>query len=257
MYRSILKQFFKRVVFLSESANGFLEHTDIIHITTMLAGIARRVPTMFVEERDIKWFDSDQEILAKHVRLLLFTNVSSCNPADIYAILEKCPNLVICILSLVPLDQLDVNKFSAFQAPKEDGWSGFFADLGMEKQEEDMLCQVLEWVAHLYLAPGLVNFLETHDGGILATYKDIRSLETEAGDLFVQFLSEEIQPYKNYFYDQELRKSNDFIGREEPPIGMESFKKWLKEYARVAKLILVETQTNKGEAFRLLPMRLK
>jgi hypothetical protein len=255
--KQILKKFYRRVVLLSNTANGFIAHHDIIHITTMLGGIAERVPTKFLGELDLASPDIVADDVTVDIRLLLFTNVTKWKAEKIQSILGKCPNVVICIISAVPLNELEVNKFSAFNAPEEDGWSGFFIDSGIEKREQKTLCDILEDVAQFYLAPGLVNFLETHDGGILATRERIHTLEDEAGDLFVQFLHDKTEPDRNYYYDQMLEKSNDFIGHEKPPIDMVSFKKWVKEYARVAKLRLLETQTNNGEAFRFLPMRLK
>jgi len=259
MKSGILNQFYKRVVFLSESPYGFLEHTDVMHVTSMLSAVADTVPTMFVGERDLAGPDILADDVTDNIRLLLCTNVIKWKPEKILAVLEKCPNVVICIVSPIPLSQLDVNKFSAFSAPEEDGWPGFFMDLRMEltDYEKWRVSYFLETVAHLYLAPGLVNYLETHDGGILATSERIDSLGEEAGDLLVQFLREEIKPDKNHYYVKMLGEANDFVGSEKPPIGMESFKKWIKEYARLAKLRLVETQTNDGERFRFEPMRLK
>jgi len=255
--KKILIKFYRRVVFLSNTANGFIAHHEIIHITSMLGGIAERIPTKFLGELDLASPDIVADDVTDDVRLLLYTNVTKWKAEKIQSILEKCPNVVICIISAVPINELEVNKFSAFNAPEEDGWPSFFINSGMEKREQETLCYILECVAQFYLAPGLVNFLETHDGGILASSQRIDSLEDEAGDLFVQFLRDETEPERNYYYVKMLEKSNDFIENEKPHIEMESFKKWVKEYASVAKLKLVETQTNIGEAFRFVPLRLK
>jgi len=234
----------KRVVFLSNSTYICAIDKNITQISLIASALAKIVPTAFFEGNDLDDPDHVARIVSDSTRLVVFADVTKCNPDHIKAILEKRSDVKILILSSVPFKDLGVNQFSIFPSQKAAAWTRLFVDLGMEmeKLEVDRFYTALVYMAQMYLARGIVESLETNCEGMI-------SLVNEAGREFIQYIKSEIEPGVNYSYVQILEDYN-YGGDTVETIDLETFKKLVRDYAKVTKISMVETQTIGDESFR-------
>jgi len=238
------KQISNRVIFLSNTTYGCLITEDIVQLALIAGAIAKITPTVFFDAYELEDPDGVVHIASDSTRLAVFSDVSKINPDHIEAILERRPNLKILILSCVRFKDLGVNQFSIFPSQKAAAWTRLFIDLEMEmeKLEVDRFYSAMVYMAQLYLARGIVESLETN-------CEEILSLKEEAGMEFMDFMKSEIEPGVDYSYVQVLEDYN-YVGDRVETIDLETFKRWTGEYAKVAKISMVETQTIGDESFR-------
>jgi len=237
-------QISNRVVFVSNTTYGCSIHEEIVHLSLIIGAITKILPTAFFKAYQFEDPDGVVHIVSDSTRLLVFSDVTEWNPDHLHAILDKCPNVKICILSCVPFKDLGIKQFSVFPSPKAAAWPRLYIDLGMgmDKLEVDRFYSAMLYMAQLYLARGIVDSMDTNCEGIISLYE-------EAGMEFIDYMESEIHPKIDCSYIQLLEDYN-YGGDQDETIDLETFKRWVRDYAKVYKISIVETKTIGDESFR-------
>jgi len=237
-------QISKRVVILSNTTYGCSIDNDITQIGIISGAIAKVLPTAVFKGNDLDNPDDMAHLISDSTRLVVIQYANKFNPENISFLLKKRPDVSILMLARVPIRDLGPNQFSVFPNPKAAAWTRLFIDLEleMEKLEVDRFYSALVYMAQLYLARGIVESLETN-------CEDIISLKEAAGMEFIDYIKSEIESGVDNSYVQVLEDYN-YGGDRVETIDLETFKKLVKDYAKVNKINMVESQTIGDESFR-------
>jgi len=263
IYKQFEERFARRSVFISRTRKTRQRYDDTLSRYLTLGAIAKTTPTKFLGEHDLENPIQVAQDVSKDIRILIFTYLMKWNPENIQAILDLCPNVNICIQSHIPLDEVEISQFPALYAREEDPWQRFFDESGieLEKQELNMLKSKLLSLAEVSLSPVIVNRLDNNYEGIISSYENIMALADETGIRFIDFMRSKAPyghnlPYDEMFEDYSVYKTPSGYNSSHENVNLKIFKKWVGEYAKVARYNLVESITDDDETFRFVPMRL-